>query len=611
MVLPVTLEYHADETAIDFVARLAAANGFSSLRSFLGHTDVTARAIEQGDADALALVTEWSGVSVSRLQTLAVVASGAGETWRMGHATLSKEMRLGRRHRLCARCVMEDRERRSGRHVSRAYRRAWWSVRGIEGCHLHDCALLEVSVGSEDDVHDFPRFVEANLAQIEAAGAAPLPSRQPMLDRYLRDRVFLGAGTSFLDALHVHVAAEFSRYLGDVLALHQVREWMSEDTDLREWGFCLAMKGENEIRRAIAQVIDRDRPMAKYVGQVLGPMAHWLRRNLSKDAYQPIVDLMQDILVRNMPFGEGQTILKPVEVRYLHSVTSAHAEYGLTHNRIRALLKANDPDFRDGFSDACTYFDAAVLRPILLAARETVNSREAGDLLGVSEEMVHGLLSVGILTQVERRADGERAFARIEMRAVDALIQSLANRSAVAVCTNGFTSLASAASVFRQPFKQLVGMVLDGSVEAFIEHGDRPIFERVYLASPTPSSEEARKEQRKGSPFAGGDGDLMRLKEAELALGTTTITVAELIRRGYLTVKTVRRDTGRVVKFIERTSLEDFKVTHASLSEIAKSRQGYRAAIKAELDSAGVAPIFEPEGFIARFYRRTDLTRSR
>ncbi len=163
-----------------------------------------------------------------------------------------------------------------------------------------------------------------------------------------------------------------------------------------------------------------------------------------------------------MPFGEGQTIFKPVRTRHFHSVSSAHAEYGLPHDRIRALMKANDPGFRDGLSDASTYFDAATLRPILEAARDTLNSREAGDVLGVSEEMVHGLLSVGVLTQVEKRADGERAFVRIEMRALEALVQSLESKSTVVAFTEGLVSLASAAPAFRQPFNRLVEMVLDG-----------------------------------------------------------------------------------------------------------------------------------------------------
>ncbi|NTF55049.1 TniQ family protein [Rhizobium rhizogenes] len=601
MVLPVTLPLHDDEAAIDLVARLAAANGYPSLREFLVHTDTTATAIVHGEMDAMSLVSEWSTVPVAILGKLSARAFGAGGTWQMGCATLSKDMRPGRMHRFCSQCVLGDREREAGRLASRAYRRAWWIVRGIEGCPVHGCRLTEVAVDAAGDVHDFPQFVNANLGLIEEAAATPVPSRQPRLDTYLRDRVFQDGGDGFLDRLDAHVAAEFSRYLGDFLVLHEVKAWMHDGTDLREWGFGLAVRGEDEIRHVLAEVIDRKRPTTQYVELVLGPMVRWLRRNLVKEAYGLVIDLMQDIIERNMPFGEGQTILKPVKTRHVHSVSSAHAEYGLTHDRIRALMKANDPDFRDGLSDGSTYFDAAALRPILEAASDTLTSKEAGEALGLREERVHDLLVAGILEQVETRSDDERTYTRILKSAVEELTDRLNGKMTAVASDEGHMSLAAAARLWRRPFHTLVAMILEGSLETSIVPGTAPVLQLARVASDALKLDV--------SPLAGGDDELMRLKEAELALGTTTITVADLIKRGYLRQRTIRRETGRDVKFVERQSLAEFQDVYISLTEIAKSRQGYRAAIKAELDQAGISPIFEPEGFIARFYRRSEITR--
>jgi hypothetical protein len=145
-------------------------------------------------------------------------------------------------------------------------------------------------------------------------------------------------------------------------------------------------------------------------------------------------------------------------------------------------------------------------------------------------------------------------------------------------------------------------MILEGSLETFIVPGSAPVLQRARVTSNALKLDV--------SPLGEGDNDLMRLKEAELALGTTTITIADLIKRGYLRQRTIRRETGHVVKFIERKSLAEFQAAYVSLTEIAKSRQGYRATIKVELENAGLAPIFEPKGFIARFYRRSDLARA-
>ncbi|CUX18208.1 conserved hypothetical protein [Agrobacterium tumefaciens str. CFBP 5621] len=600
MVLPVTLAHHEDEAAIDLVARLAAANGYPSLREFLAHTDTTANAIVHGETDALSLVSEWSGVPVTTLGKLATRTSGAGGTWQMGCATLSKDMRPGQRHRFCAQCVLEDREREAGRLASRAYRRGWWAIRGIEGCQVHGCQLTEVAVDAASDVHDFPQFVNANLGSIQEAAAAPVPSRQPRLDTYLRDGVFQDGGDGFLDRLDAHVAAEFSRYLGDFLVLHDVRAWMHEETDLREWGFSLAVNGEDEVRRVVAEVVDRKRPTTQYVESVIGPMVNWFRRNAAKEAYGPVIDLMQDILERNMPFGEGQIILKPVRTRHLYCVNSAHADYGVNKDRIRALMKANDPHFRDGLPDSRTYFDAVALRPILEAANDTLTSKEAGAALGLREERLYDVLNAGILEQVETRSDDERAYTRIRKSAVEELTHRLTVKMTEVASDEGYMSLSKAARSWHRPFHTLVAMILEGSLEAFIVAGRTPILQRARVASDALKLENG--------PLAGGDDQLMRLKEAERALGTATFTVADLIKRGYLRQRTRRRENGREVKFIERQSLAQFQAAYVSLTEIAKTRKGHRAAIKAELDRAGISPIFEPEGFIARFYRRSELT---
>lgn len=220
--------------------------------------------------------------------------------------------------------------------AARAYRRAWWNVNDIEGCTAHKCALTEVRVAADGDVHDFSQFVKANLGMIEEVAAAPALSRQPRLDAYLRDRMFLDHEDGFLDRLDAHVAAEFSRYLGDFLVLHDIRAWMNEETNPREWGFNLAAMGEDEIRRVFAEIIDQKRPTTQYVEAVVGPMAKWFRRNAAKEAYAPVIDLMQDILERNMPFGEGQIIFKPVRTRHLYCVNSAHADSGINKDRTRA-----------------------------------------------------------------------------------------------------------------------------------------------------------------------------------------------------------------------------------------------------------------------------------
>src|SRR5690606_24133418 len=127
-------------------------------------------------------------------------------------------------------------------------------------------------------------------------------------------------------------------------------------------------------------------------GAVLGPMLPWLRRNLSKAAYQPIVDLVQDILERNIPFRPGEIILKPVKIRHLYSVTMAQEEFSLHPPRIRTLMQELFTDFRTDRPDGQTYFDAATAEPVLRAAAGTLTSRQAADALGLTDARMQDLL---------------------------------------------------------------------------------------------------------------------------------------------------------------------------------------------------------------------------
>jgi hypothetical protein len=262
-------------------------------------------------------------------------------------------------------------------------------------------------------------------------------------------------------------------------------------------------------------------------------------------------------------------------------------------------MKANDPDFRDGFPDASTYFDAASLRSILEEARDTMTSTEAGAALGLREDQVHDLLGEGVLEQVELRSDDGRPYTRIRKTDMDQLVRRLSETMSPAVSTEDMMSLRVAAGKFSRRVAKLIAMILEGRLQAVVVPGDEPIIWRARV----------RADAINVSPLDGGTEELMRLRETEIALGTTTGTVNDLIERGYLRQQNRKRETGRMVRFIERRSLAEFDATYVSLSAIAKLRNGYRARIKAELEGLGIAPIFEPEGFNARFYRRSDLAR--
>jgi hypothetical protein len=164
---------------------------------------------------------------------------------------------------------------------------------------------------------------------------------------------------------------------------------------------------------------------------------------------------------------------------------------------------------------------------------------------------------------------------------------------------DGLMTLSAAAKSWRRPYHNIVAKILDGSLETFCIAGDEPLLRRARVKSSGLMIDSR--------DTAGGNDDLMRTREVEKMLGTTTATVLELIDRDFLKIQNVRRETGRMVRFVERNSVAEFDKTYVSLSGLSNSWKLHRMLVRKKLEKFEIDPIFEPEGFVARFYRRSDL----
>lgn len=93
-------------------------------------------------------------------------------------------------------------------------------------------------------------------------------------------------------------------------------------------------------------------------------------------------------------------------------------------------------------------------------------------------------------------------------------------------------------------------------------------------------------------------------------LNTIAEFITELIDRVYLPVESVRhKQTGKTVTFVNRATFVEFQQKYLSLSAVAKVAGTSRPVVKVTFDCAGIEPIFEPKGIVARFYKKADLNR--
>ncbi len=600
MTLPVILPFHEDESPISLVSRLARANSYDSLQSLLGFTHTSREAIVRGDHDALAEISELSGISIERLSNASIVHQHPGSNWKLGRAIFNKEMRPGKMLRYCPHCVLDDIDQQPGRSIAKPYARSWWSCRGIEGCPEHGRKLVEHLVTSFDQRDDFATFVEQNIQTIRNQVRTDQQSSAPMMDRVLRDRIFKRAeGDDLVDTLDVHIVAELSGYLGTFIAIHKLTDLQDEATDQREWGFRLLCKGQAELKRIIIETIEQRRPMVRFVEQFFGPLVDWLRRNKLKPAYQPLVSLFQDIAEKNMPFGPGMTFINPVEHRYVYCVNSAHTDFGIHKKRIKTLLVSHGLTDRINQHDSAIYFDAERARPILEAARETLTSTAAAEILGVDEEQFRTLVKVGFVGQVEER-ENERGYLRIPQAELDSFQSALlANAESVEHDEGEWGSLMELAHAFTMAFENILQLIIEGSVDARVITGPGGLLTRLRVS-------KLEVQRVRLQSLSDMQENFVTFEQALDLLGTSDVTLSQLLRRGYIKEKDYKRSS-KMARLINEDSLQEFKSKFISLVDFCQKVGVNRVGMKKRLADLGVSPLFDDNKFVASYYNLSDL----
>ncbi|KGD87640.1 TniQ family protein [Rhizobium sp. YS-1r] len=603
MKLPISITFHDNETPLGFVSRLAAANGYPSLETFLDCTETSALAISRGDAEAMALLEEWSGEEGGRFARFAARTLHGKLCFDLGDAVFSREYRRGKAHRFCVRCVQDDLRNGEGRIISRPYVRAWWETRAIQTCPIHGSRITEVACESGQD--DFASYVRTNPHVFADNTGSKDFLRTRKLDLYLMGRIQGVKACDFLDGLEAYVVADLSKHFGRLLARHgkgSLNHAGQGEFEVAEHGFLAVKLGEEFITERVSAIIQEMNPAASEVRAVLDPIPRWLRRNREVPAFASLVQLFQDVAERNMPLGEGDLCIIPTRRRYLHTVRSAGLEYGLMEDRVIEILRNAGIMVPSGLPNGRACFDAELARPILSAARETITISEAEAALGLNRQRLHEIMEAGLLRRVEDERNGQRVYTRIRKEDLGDFQSRLFERAQTRTDLEGFMPVVQAAHRCNRQLWELVQMILDGQVNGIAKADDAMVFSNLFV-----DWKELQSERRRTAKQDIGV-DLLSIKEAAAILKTTQCKVYPLVSAELLpAIAKYNKSSHREQFFIEPEALEEFQRLHISIAGIA-SIYGTRADVVARrMELLGIEPSFEPGSRTGRYYRRSDL----
>lgn len=599
MRLPNSVDFHADEPPISLASRLAAANGFASLGMLTRLLGIKPLAIARGEPEATRILADLSGFPVADVSRYAMRPSVNSKS-SLGGCIVSEETLLYLPiRRICPHCIEADLANGSGVPLARPYQRHQWQTPEIEVCGLHEVELVPVAPPKHLE-HDFARFVQTYGSDIRAAAATLVPRALPPAQKYIEGRLGGVRSNPFLDQLELYVVVKTCKRFAAFMRQHGD----SSDVSDLELGYGVARGGPAALEETVVALIRKAKPNNHTIHKFFGRLVQWLREQKRNPDFAPVIEALQDIAVRNLPFTDKDIFVHPAKAE-IQSVTMASKEFGLSKEVVRDLLsKAGVIADRTQRASA-TWFSAAAARPYLEAVMPAMRDSDVGCAVGVPPHLAKALRTSGIIPE-NLYTHGTNSRAKVHPASLAKFIDTIFEGVPEAKREHGLTNLVDATSHCLCGFDEMVRLVLERRLRSLRRVGDGTLLTDLVVD---------RNEATEVLAAIPGRESLAELRKRTVGvtkaaneLQTTLQTVRALVASGQLAA-TELRNVVAILRpmYVDKTSLAAFAIDHVSLSGLAKELGRQPAEVEALLAAQGVLPANKVSGSREPFYRRADL----
>lgn len=447
------------------------------------------------------------------------------------------------------------------------------------------------------------RAIEPVIDTINALIGRAESSPHSTLEGYLLGRLWgPKVDVPVLDALPWYAAARSCEMTGAVslfgaqvrLARMSQADWSRAGVE----GYRIAQGGEAAIAELLTNLRASSTPRDWGLRTTFGRLYEWLAYENSDPVYDPLRDAIRNCAIETMPLGPDDEVFgKPVSVRRVHSIRSAHLQTGRHPKRLRKLLLEagiiRDVDMK--LPDNHVLFSADRAAALLEDAPASMSLNAAGAYLNAPRLHARMLFENSFIRPFIEGKIGIHAFARSEL---DGFRDRLLGQAVTIAKLGGDQALIPDAA--RQACcsaMEIVRLILDGRL-GWVGKLDG---HRGYLSVAVDVSEVRQNVRLEDH---GG----LSLREVERRLRTSTKAVEALTDGQLLSSRIARNPTNRGPQTIVMPQdLEAFQAAYASLAELSSDRDITSRRLKRSLDEAGIHPAFDPETVQGYFYRRADL----
>ncbi|MHC2215800.1 TniQ family protein [Rhizobium leguminosarum] len=598
--------FNIGETVASYCSRVAVACGYENAKTFAAQHGFRFQGLAVGNENDLESFAALLGTSRQSLFRGVVITKDRITS--LSGVEFSYSMAHRRRLRFCPACVLQDERQASGRRGHRAYGRIEWLAGPIRVCREHGVMLVELKPHPSPDLaHDFASKLAFEQEIIPSLAETAFRMEPDSLQGYVEGRIRSGPnGNSWLDAFPMYVVVRLCETVGAV-ARYGIRVRHSEVSD-EGWsecagtGFDILCGGETEFKKFLVGLLERFYETASDMGgpSLFGPIYRMLADKSAGDAFQPIREIMREVVLNEIPLGPGNEFFGPVTERRVHSVYTASRDFRIQPARLRSVL------IRSGIVDEAAsdrtfnriLVPVETMESIAAEISSALSFKDTALRLGLDRSKLSSLIECGVLRRFETATAAKHgsdvnltvlATATFRAGDVDDLLRRLDTLPTVEP-SSALLPIGPTARKINSKNGDIIRILLDGGLKqvARVKH-------EVGFASVRLDPNEVRELTK------GEDHGCYSFREVELAIPVSNPVLHSLIEGGHIaTVQRVNPYKRHMQTVVEPGELERFMRKYISLNSLAGQQRMTTRSLEARFRQHDIEPEFIASG--KKFY---------